>query len=149
MKDRWTYKKITFSELLLISNYEKLDLQLVRWSQGFLKNQVMKPNQHLATWIPFSEAKKVSLGRLRPQFFWGLLIWCLLGCFQEPVLFNASVKDNILCLGLGFFGVTGKVGPVRKKFFGVERYTLLGNDHMGVSKNRGTPTWTVYNGKPY
>ena len=21
--------------------------------------------------------------------------------------------------------------------------------HMGVSKNRGTPKWTVYNGKPY
>ena len=23
------------------------------------------------------------------------------------------------------------------------------NNYMGVSKNRGTPKWTVYNGKPY
>ena len=23
------------------------------------------------------------------------------------------------------------------------------SDHMGVSKNRGTPKWMVYNGKPY
>ena len=23
------------------------------------------------------------------------------------------------------------------------------HDHMGVSKNRGTPKWMVYNGKPY
>ena len=22
-------------------------------------------------------------------------------------------------------------------------------EHMGVSKNRGTPKWMVYNGKPY
>ena len=24
-----------------------------------------------------------------------------------------------------------------------------GNYHMGVSENRGTPKWMVYNGKPY
>ena len=29
-----------------------------------------------------------------------------------------------------------------------KRYGNRGRD-MGVSKNRGTPKWTVYNGKPY
>ena len=24
-----------------------------------------------------------------------------------------------------------------------------GDTHMGVSKNRGTPNWMVYSGKPY
>ena len=31
--------------------------------------------------------------------------------------------------------------------FGVSPKQL--NTHMGVSKNRGTPKWMVYNGKPY
>ena len=25
----------------------------------------------------------------------------------------------------------------------------INNQHLGVSKNRGTPKWMVYNGKPY
>ena len=29
-------------------------------------------------------------------------------------------------------------------FFG-----YLSNQHMGISKNKGTPKWMVYNGKPY
>ena len=29
------------------------------------------------------------------------------------------------------------------------QYTKKDAMHLGVSKNRGTPKWMVYNGKPY
>jgi len=46
-----------------------------------------------------------------------------------------------------------KVDPERSKFRGNVREKLKfknsGEVYMGVSKNRGTPKWIVYNGKPY
>ena len=45
-----------------------------------------------------------------------------------------------------FFGSRKIGGSKRSRNFFI---TLFYHIHMGVSKNRGTPTWMVYNGKPY
>ena len=45
---------------------------------------------------------------------------------------------------------TLKITPLKpdRKIFDVDpKYIII--YHMGVSKNRGTPKWMVYNGKPY
>ena len=46
----------------------------------------------------------------------------------------------------GFIGSTHPWVDITTMFF-LELYA--DTDYMGVSKNRGTPQWMVYNGKPY
>ena len=62
------------------------------------------------------------------------------------------------CSFLGFIAVVGCLCRSAKKmlmfistFFSnfIEILTSWVYIYMGVSKNRGTPKWMVYNGKPY
>ena len=58
--------------------------------------------------------------------------------------------------GQGELGKHGELGTGMKGLHTSDRHVLANweprervKNHVGVSKNRGTPKWMVYNGKPY
>ena len=68
-------------------------------------------------------------------------------CFQMYVFFWYLPK-NKLAQCVPFYSTFG-VQPVCQKNMFVLYFILYTTLHLGVSKNRGTPKWMVYNGKPY
>ena len=75
------------------------------------------------------------------------------GTLKNPTITSISLLKNSQVFSVD------SVVPLRPSFLGFFRIENTGSNaypmhiqcilYMGVSKNRGTPKWMVYNGKPY
>ena len=87
-------------------------------------------------------------GRKKKRLTWPIAK--RLKLFGITYLVGKISRSNFFFQGPGRLSETGVVAT---HIFFVSTPKLLGEmiqfDYMGVSKNKGTPKWMVYNGKPY
>ena len=138
----------------------------VLFSEGLLKNLDPGLDQlvqqldskgwvacNLGLHVKLLERALLEAKRLKPRMTPGSTV--IENQILDPTLPNADRGDHIL-----FMQEQGLSGPTASKSPAPTLTLLLGDDsmdlflpissfHLDVSKNRGTPKWMVYNGKPY
>ena len=109
---------------------------------------------HNTWWFQISEKTPWHLGKgcfeQQKLTLWGLLTNHVISCFKLCPC-HASAKKGFAIQRGSDGDPRGKVVFTRKKQsnLGLKNAQVANMNYMGVSKNRGTPKWMVYNGKPY